>query len=125
MFATVFMFIIILLFFDPVYSVVVMPFIVLLGARPGRFTSSVLAGKACVFLGRISFSLYMVHYPIVRACQFVQSKHLARLPNALYTAVAIISALFLATLICIHIEEPLRRFGRNSTGKITRRLTIA
>lgn len=109
---------IVLLVADTAYSLGVLACIVLLAARPGPATAMVLGSPVCMFLGRISFSLYMVHYPIVRVFYFLQLNTSAGLPSGLFSAAAVAAAILTATLVCVLAEEPLRRFGRALTRMV-------
>jgi peptidoglycan/LPS O-acetylase OafA/YrhL len=69
-----------------------------------------------LFLGSISFSLYMVHYLWVNAFYFLQTHSRLGIPGEYFSAGAAVTALLSATVICIFVEEPLRRYGRRQLG---------
>jgi peptidoglycan/LPS O-acetylase OafA/YrhL len=115
MLASVGAIIVILLLTDPVYTLAPMALVVLLAARPGRVTAWLLGHPVCGFLGRISFSLYMIHQPIVHVFQHLQHTTHTLLPGGSFSAGALVTALIVASVICIGAEEKLRRFGRRLT----------
>ena len=105
----------ILLLTDPVYTLAPMALVVLLAARPGRVTAWLLGHPVSGFLGRISFSLYMIHQPIVHVSQHLQQTSHLPLPSAAFSAGAAVTALVVASVVCIGAEEKLRRYGRRHT----------
>jgi peptidoglycan/LPS O-acetylase OafA/YrhL len=64
-----------------------------------------------VFLGRISYSLYLVHIPVLLAMAFFLQRRFP-LRAALMLPLYSIVALVVAYLFCILVEEPFTRLGR-------------
>jgi peptidoglycan/LPS O-acetylase OafA/YrhL len=77
-------------------------------ARPGKQTYRVLAMPLAIWLGRISFSLYLSHLLILK---LVKQFWPFEVRHGLDTVVAIFLALGVAALICVIIEEPTRRLS--------------
>lgn len=62
------------------------------------------------FLGRISYSLYLIHYPVLVA--FHLAVYRLQPPPLLWTALAIVTCLVLAAVLNRLIEEPARQWVR-------------
>jgi peptidoglycan/LPS O-acetylase OafA/YrhL len=79
------------------------------------FFARAVANPVCLFLGNISYSLYMVHAPIfsLSAAMFRQAMHspTAQIPTALVFA-EVAGALLVATFMFRYIEKPARALGR-------------
>jgi peptidoglycan/LPS O-acetylase OafA/YrhL len=60
-------------------------------------------------LGRLSYSLYLVNWPIIELCQRLARLSRSTLPDALVTAIGAVVALFVAHLVHRYVEEPARR----------------
>jgi len=60
-------------------------------------------------LGRLSYSLYLVNWPIIELCQRLARLSRSTLPDALVTAIGAAVALFVAHLVYRYVEEPARR----------------
>ncbi|MEO7793642.1 MAG: acyltransferase family protein, partial [Thermoanaerobaculia bacterium] len=81
-------------------------------AGRGRIASALLANRLAVGIGLISYSLYLVHWPL-----FVLSRYgRADEPTALSRATIIAVALFLATAIYFFVEQPFRRKRADGKG---------
>jgi len=81
--------------------------------RSGPWTSRILGTGAAQFMGRISFALYLSHYPLPKFMQWLQGAD-ASLPRRLtFTALTFLAATAIAYLLCRCIEEPMRRYGRS------------
>jgi peptidoglycan/LPS O-acetylase OafA/YrhL len=92
----------------------VLPFLALsvwLVIHPGPYTRALLAARPSMFLGRISFALYLVHFPILRIAKFWQPTG-SRWVGLEYSMLAVALSLTVAYVLCRVVEEPLRRFGR-------------
>jgi peptidoglycan/LPS O-acetylase OafA/YrhL len=95
-----------------------LPFLVLLVhaiAEPGPISKWVLGHYVLQFLGRISFSLYMSHFLLVKAAVYLQTPSASGLERALMSLILYATAFALAFVLCAMIEEPMRRYGRGST----------
>jgi peptidoglycan/LPS O-acetylase OafA/YrhL len=68
-----------------------------------------LCGPFAQWLGRISFSLYMVHWPIVQLYKRFSTLLGDPLPSSLTTFAAIATSLSVASLMYRFVEEPARR----------------
>jgi peptidoglycan/LPS O-acetylase OafA/YrhL len=81
------------------------------GARSGSLAARGLGAAPLVFVGRISYSLYLVHWPLIVLIEYRQGAVLSG-----WQAAAVIAAsLALATLSWRFVEQPFRRpasFGR-------------
>ncbi|MEO7974964.1 MAG: acyltransferase, partial [Thermoanaerobaculia bacterium] len=85
--------------------------LVLFGGR-GRIASALLANRLAVGIGLISYSLYLVHWPL-----FVLSRYgRADEPTALSRVTIIAVALLLATAIYFFVEQPFRRKRADGKG---------
>ncbi len=71
--------------------------------------SPVLCTPVALALGRLSYSLYLVHWPIIELCQRLARLSRSTLPDALVTAIGAGVALFVAHLVYRYVEEPARR----------------
>jgi peptidoglycan/LPS O-acetylase OafA/YrhL len=92
----------------------VLPFLALgvwLVIHAGPLTRTLLAARPSLFLGRISFALYLVHFPILRFAKDWQPTA-SRWADFGYGLLRITLALMVAYVLCRVVEEPLRRFGR-------------
>ncbi len=90
--------------------------LILLAAQPGRFRD-ILRRRAAIALGRLSFSLYLVHVPVLLA-----TWHLCRdlLPAWATAALGLVLALVGAALFRFCAEDPARRVARR-LGVLVRR----
>jgi peptidoglycan/LPS O-acetylase OafA/YrhL len=102
---------------DPLLAVFYLPFIVALGAG-GCLTS--LWKKGCIFLGEISYPLYMIHYPFMWLFLSYMEAMKPSL-NTLVMLVPVITILLIAMayLLLKYIDQPIRNFliKRNSQKK--------
>jgi peptidoglycan/LPS O-acetylase OafA/YrhL len=81
--------------------------IVYLAACENRFSSAVLGSKPLVFAGKISFSLYLFHVPVI----FLMMKLVGPLvPTPLAIAISVGMAYLFASMTNLVIEETSRRF---------------
>lgn len=85
--------------------------VVHLAARPGPLTSRLLGSSPAQFLGRISFALYLCHTPI-KSLVIWTGWFSTGVARPIGTVLIYAAALACATLLCVTIEEPMRRFGR-------------
>lgn len=90
-------------------------------ARPGPATSVVLESRWALFLGRISFALYLCHDPIVVAVQNFEGAAPSWTVKLLGMIAEYGLSFGLATLLCLKIEEPVRRLGRARVGPVQRK----
>jgi peptidoglycan/LPS O-acetylase OafA/YrhL len=105
--------VLVLLYAYPLFSFPFMLVAISRAAQPGPLTSAILTNKFALFLGRISFSLYLCHYPILRWVHIMQPSDASSSVRLLYDAGALLLIAPLATALCIFLEEPARRYGRS------------
>ena len=72
------------------------------------FLSRLLSFRALVYLGEISFAVYLIHWPIER---FVEERHLIADPVLRVTVVAV-AVIALAALAFHWVERPANRLAR-------------
>ncbi len=108
--------ILVLLLSEPPGTLPLLAVIVMIACRPGRLTQWLLTNRVASYLGRISFSIYMVHVPIVTLFYDLQLQAGGALPSGAFTLGALITAFALASLLCRLLEEPARRVGRRLTN---------
>ena len=95
---------------SPVFVTPMLAVIVMALTRPGRLAGAMLTNRAMLFLGRISFSLYITHYPVM--CAYLVLQRAGAISSAVASVLTLTTALALASAVCVTIEEPTRRFGR-------------
>ncbi len=105
----------VLLIGDPSLSLPFLAVIVVTACRPGALTRLLLANPVALWLGRLSFSIYMVHFPIMVLFGYVQHRAGGAVPGWASTLATLLATCVAASLICRWIEEPARRFGRRLT----------
>jgi peptidoglycan/LPS O-acetylase OafA/YrhL len=96
------------------YEFIAFPLLLLLGARalPGKAM-----GKACNWLGQLSYPLYILHYPISRGLVFALKGHLGLGVTILLLAEAV--SLCVAWAALRWYDEPARRWLRQiQTGRL-------
>jgi len=106
------------LFLPPSFGIVPLLGVLHCVARPGKKTYRIFATPFAIWLGRISFSLYLSHLLILKLVkQFLpfEGRH------GLDTVVAVFLALGVAALICAVIEEPTRRLSHRIAAAKARR----
>jgi peptidoglycan/LPS O-acetylase OafA/YrhL len=79
-----------------------------LGDEPASLTSRFLSSRPMTFVGRISYSLYLVHWPVI---VFVTYGFFPQAPLAL-RVLLLIACVPLATALYHWIEAPMRLYGR-------------
>ncbi len=94
----------------------VLPFLACLvygaAASQGR-GAAVLGSWPFLFFGRISFSLYLTHFLVMEAVVALMGGRSPRLLDKLAGTGAVVTAsIGLAWLVCVTVEEPVRRWGR-------------
>jgi peptidoglycan/LPS O-acetylase OafA/YrhL len=79
---------------------------------PRRFLST----TPIQWLGRVSYSLYLIHVPV-----FLVAEHLIypKLPHVLIIAISIPTALVLAEIFHRTIEQPAHELGRSMVRRMT------
>ncbi|MEM8987447.1 MAG: acyltransferase [Pseudomonadota bacterium] len=88
--------------------------IVLAAAFDGRLARLIFANPPACFLGRISYSLYLCHMPVLFGLSFLSVP--APVKSVLYFVLAVLASW---TTYCV-IERPARRFGYALSSKITK-----
>lgn len=83
-------------------------------ARPGPLTARLLGSSPARLLGRVSFALYLCHTPI-KALVIWTDWFSAGAAGRIGTVLIYAASLACAALLCVTIEEPMRRFGRKTT----------
>ena len=79
--------------------------LVILFAKRGEFITSILSGKIFIFLGLISYSLYLWHYPIFAYLRYIEIFN----NSILIKILAIILAITLSIISYHFIEKPFRK----------------
>jgi peptidoglycan/LPS O-acetylase OafA/YrhL len=79
----------------------------------GLSARRLLHGGFPLFAGRISYSLYLVHFPVLLAVTSIAGTLSAWLQFPIY----VFSTLAIATVFCLFIEEPCMRWGRSITTR--------
>ncbi len=79
-------------------------------AFPGRWSARLMTCRPAMFLGQISFSLYLIHMPIM--CAFIALQHRGLVPPAVASGATLLLAGLAAVAMCRWVEEPARRAGR-------------
>ena len=93
-------------------SLITATIIISLIRSPYSPLSSILSLPLTRYIGKISYSLYLWHLPIIAVCTFALSEN--RMLNA---ATAIITSFFVAILSFHFIESPARKLGRQITHR--------
>jgi peptidoglycan/LPS O-acetylase OafA/YrhL len=83
---------------------------------------AMLASAPAQWLGRVSYSLYLVNWPVIELCQRLASLRRSALPDPLVTGIGVCVSLFLAHLLYREVEEPARRA---LTARTTLRVGVA
>lgn len=85
---------------------------------PGRL-NSILNTKMVQFLGRISYSLYLVHFPILLfTCSIVSNRYLLQLSIPIILIISLSFTILISLLTYNYIEIPLIRIGKNIANKV-------
>jgi peptidoglycan/LPS O-acetylase OafA/YrhL len=79
------------------------------GSEP---TSAFFRSRVPLFLGRISYSLYLIHVVVLMALTFVAGALSPWIQFPIYLTLS----LLLSTLFCLFVEEPFMRWGRTLTS---------
>jgi peptidoglycan/LPS O-acetylase OafA/YrhL len=103
--------------YESLAVLIVFPALVRLGAayEPGPMSTSL-----CLFVGRLSYPLYILHYPIVRLFStFIRSHDLRGVEFGAATAIEMISAIGFAFVAMKFLDEPIRAWlvGRQKASK--------
>ena len=95
------------------YTILYSPLIVLIlfSATHGSIVTQFLSHKIMRFIGRISFSIYLIHYSIHKITLFP-------IPTALALPLDVIMVFTLSYLVYCTIELPCNQLGRQLAGKI-------
>jgi len=113
------------IFVPPLQPLMVFPFASLIWALSYRegIVNAVLADGFAVYLGRISFALYLVHIPVFRYTAYLIAAVNPDSPVAfMYVEVLLAVALSfgLATILFRWVEAPMHRLGRRLFGAFMR-----
>ncbi len=76
------------------------------GSNPESLSKKILSHKLLVFIGVLSYSLYLIHWPIISYIHYVGIKI-----SVFVGLVILLSSIFLAWLSLIYIETPFRKSG--------------
>lgn len=87
-------------------------FLLIFAGSQAWINNKILANKFMIYIGIISYPLYMWHWPLLSLAQIMEGER----PSRVIKASAIILSLFLAGLTYLIIEKPLR-FGNNKKFK--------
>ena len=93
----------------------VAPFLILLVfgvAHAGPLAARVLDNRLALFAGRISFSLYITHYIVIRAVMLVFGVPATTIGQLTSTICLVVVVLAVAWMTCVTVEEPARRWRR-------------
>ncbi|MBA1276919.1 MULTISPECIES: acyltransferase family protein [Pseudomonadaceae] len=93
----------------PLVEVTVLYILLWLHCRPHGLLGKMLAWRALVYVGQLSYGLYLFHYP---AMEYLKLQHLWWLTLLAGTAVAFVLAMFSHHLI----EQPIRRWRKRPTS---------
>ncbi len=94
--------------YESLVIVLLFPILVLIGA--GSRPASRFAEKACDFLGRLSYPLYLVHYPIHYVFfAWLSDRHASAASSLPAAALVYAASLALAWIVMRFIDEPLRK----------------
>lgn len=86
-------------------------FVILAAVLPGAIRRG-LGHPLLLALGRMSYSLYLIHLPVILSAMFLLDGHL---PRPLIAGLAFIAAQPAAWLFMLWVEEPAHRLGRRLT----------
>jgi peptidoglycan/LPS O-acetylase OafA/YrhL len=93
----------------------------LLHCAPGTAAGRLLSTRALTFIGLISYSLYLWHWPVAVFTQYATDA-----PLGGWTSVAVIAAsVALATLSWRFVEQPFRRPSNLGSAAVLRRFAVA
>ncbi len=81
---------------------------IVIAAPTGRFSSAVLSYRPFVFLGNISYSIYLIHFPVQLALKILESCLSFRFPyeSIAFLAVFLVLTIGCATITYQYIEVP-------------------
>lgn len=82
-------------------------------AQPGPWSIALLGSKVPLFLGRISFALYITHQLVIKAIVGFTELPQSLIGKVVGTTLAIGCSVVVATFLCRLIEEPVRRWSRS------------
>lgn len=88
--------------------------------KPAPLVVRALAWRPVVFLGLISYSLYLWHWPILSLAQFALSRHLAVIETLSAVALAVVAAV----LSWRYVEKPFRVHGPLASREAWRTLLV-
>lgn len=74
--------------------------------------SNFLNNRALVFLGKISYPLYLMHYPILRIITYISSSNNHFLTDLQLRLLSILVTLWLSNLISNFVERPIIKFSK-------------
>lgn len=82
--------------------------IIISSGKQGTLMSKLLSFKPLVFIGKISYSLYLWHFPILVLTTPVSE---IGSPNIFYVVLRIILTIIVATFSYLYVETPIRKLG--------------
>lgn len=80
---------------------------IIFGTQSGGLMKTVLGGKLPVHVGLLSYSLYLVHWPLIVGSRLIYSDNID-----LASGLALISMVYIASLILHHLWEKPLRYGK-------------
>lgn len=100
----------------------VMLLIVYALAQHGPWSTTLLCNVPILFLGRISFALYITHQIVIKTVTGFTGFPQSFTGKVASTILAVSCAVVVATFLCLSVEEPLRRWSHNK-GKVRPAMT--
>ena len=88
-----------------IFSIVAMPFLILSSSTSHSFFANILSSKPFAWLGKISYSLYLIHLPILGAMTLCGLEKIENIPFR-FALFAIVAAV-VSTLVYRFIERPI------------------
>jgi peptidoglycan/LPS O-acetylase OafA/YrhL len=97
--------------------------VILCSACPGSRLGKLLSGRTLVFLGEISYAIYLIHWPIIQVYNWADERYaLPGWADTVFRIVLPVAVICLATLCYLFVEKPARRWVRGlATGEQVRR----
>lgn len=94
--------------------------LIVIALTKGPF-NTLLTARPSLFLGRISYSLYLVHLPVIMFCAFAAAPHTSILVGL---AIAFVAAIGIATAMYYAIERPGMALGRSLARRLEKPVAV-